>query len=56
MILTETEKTIEKMILRIRSLSAVGVYELLYIVRQDGTKELIIKNQGQPHPVERLGK
>jgi hypothetical protein len=47
--------TMERAFFRIQSLKAVGVYEMLLIVRPDGYRELVVKNAGQPYKLEQLG-
>ena len=53
--LTEKKTPFEKAVMRMFSLNAPGVYDIVLIVRPDDTRELIVKNQGQPHPIEFLG-
>lgn len=45
-----------KALMRIESLKAEGVYELVLIVRPKGERELVVKNPGQPHSLEYLGR
>lgn len=52
----QVSKSALKALLRLDSLKAEGVYELVLIVRPRGERELVVKNPGQPHALEHLGR
>lgn len=52
--MTSLAKWMLKFAMRLGALKAPGVYELILVVHEDGRRDLVVKNPGQPHGLEHL--